>query len=275
MIEQIDRLFEEQLKAWPLLARGTASLKEAQTRMVDLNGYSIQIRHLPHRLVSTTAAVDQATVAKRPCFLCSANLPAEEKGLPFNSELTIYCNPFPILDRHMTIVHREHRPQRISGQIANIVAVADALPGYFVIYNGPECGASAPDHLHFQACAAKNVPIISDVERTVGQTIPNYVRRVVVLRETDRNQLIAGLSELIPVREPEPLLNLAIFRKGDALVAAFFPRRKHRPEVFYSGELTVSPATIDLCGVFVTPVQKDFDHISSEDIRRIYDEVAG
>jgi hypothetical protein len=275
MLQQIDRLFEEQLTSWPLLARGTAGLKEAQTRTLNLNGYSIQLRHLPHRIGSTTAAVDQASIAKRPCFLCASNLPAEEKGLSFNSELTIYCNPFPILDRHMTIVHRDHRPQRIAGQIANIVAVADALPGYFVIYNGPECGASAPDHLHFQACSAEGVPIISDVDRTVGQAIPNYGRRVVVLRETDRERLIAALSELIPVREPEPLLNLAIFRKGNAVIAAFFPRRKHRPDVFYSGELTVSPATIDLCGVFVTPVQKDFERISPEDIRRIYDEVAG
>jgi hypothetical protein len=121
----------------------------------------------------------------------------------------------------------------------------------------------------------KNVPIIIDVERAIGQTIPNYGRRVVVLRETDRSRIVAELSELIPLREPEPLLNLAIFRKGHAIVAAFFPRRKHRPDVFYSGELTVSPATIDLCGIFVTPVQKDFERISSEDIRRIYDEVAG
>ena len=275
MLDHIDRLFEEQLRSWPLLARGTASLQEAEIRDVTINGYTVQLRHLPHRIVSTTAAVDRDSVAKRPCFLCTSNLPPEEKGLVFNSELTIYCNPFPILDRHMTIVHREHRPQRIAGQIANIVALANALPGYFVIYNGPECGASAPDHLHFQACLAKDVPIFRDVDQAVGDTIPNYGRRVILRRNRDRERLINELSDLIPAQEPEPLLNLAVFRKSDDIVAALFPRRKHRPAVFYSGELTVSPATIDLCGVFVVPVKKDFARLGAEDVRNIYEEVAG
>src|ERR1051326_569567 len=150
MLEQVERLFEHQIATWPMLARGVASLKDARTRAVEVNGYRVQIRHLPHRISSTTAAVDRESVARRPCFLCAASLPPEEQGLVFNSDYTIYCNPFPILDNHMTIVHREHRPQRIAGQIDNLIALADALPGYFVIYNGPQCGASAPDHMHFQ-----------------------------------------------------------------------------------------------------------------------------
>jgi hypothetical protein len=273
MLEQIDQLFEEQIASWPLLACATDNLKHAQTRMVDINGFAVQIRHLPHRIASTTARVDRESVAKRACFLCAENLPPEEKGLPFNSNFTIYCNPFPILERHMTIVHREHRPQRIVGHIADMVALANALPGYFVIYNGPECGASAPDHMHFQACSARGVPILEDVEKSRGGTIPDYARHVVVIRERDAERMIVRLADIIPPGDPEPMLNLALFKKGHDIVAALFPRKKHRPAVFYSGEFTVSPAAIDLCGILVTPVERDFQRISSQDIRRIYEEV--
>src|SRR5262249_2383246 len=161
-------------------------LKRAQTRSVDVNGYEVIVRHLPHRIVSTTAAVDRDSVAKRPCLLCAANLPLEEKGLEFNSELTIFCNPFPILDRHLTVVQREHRPQRIAGQMDNMIALAQALPGYMVIYNGPQCGASAPDHLHFQACLMRGVPIVQDVLKTRDGMIPNYARRALVFRDMNR-----------------------------------------------------------------------------------------
>src|SRR5579884_2529773 len=275
MRDKIAGLLEEQMRTWPLLASGTKSLRQAQTRTINLNGYRIEIRHLPHRITSTTAAVDRASVERRPCFLCAANLPPEDKGLEFNSEFTIYCNPFPILEHHLTIVHRDHRPQRIADQIANIVAVADALPGYFVIYNGPQCGASAPDHMHFQACSSEGVPIVDDIEKAVADTIPSYSRRVIVFRESRPDRLTERLSNEISNSEPEPLLNLALFRKGDDLVATLFPRLKHRPAVFYSGELTLSPATIDLCGIVVAPVEKDFARISADDIRNIFAEVSG
>ena len=267
MINAIEELFEQQLKSWPLLARGTDALKRAQARIVNVNGYEVIVRHLPHRIVSTTAAVDRDSVAKRPCFLCAANLPPEEKGLEFNSELTIFCNPFPILDRHLTIVNREHRPQRIAGEMDNMIALAQALPGYMVIYNGPQCGASAPDHLHFQACLISGVPIVQDVLKARDGVIPNYARRALVFRDMNR------LKEQVGDREPEPMLNLTLFQSSDGLTAVLFPRKKHRPEFFYSGEFTVSPATIDLCGVFVTPRAEDFERILGDDIRRIYEEV--
>src|SRR5262245_8272477 len=120
MVSEIEKLFEQQIAAWPMLARGTEALHRAEVRTVEINSYRVVVRHLPHRVASTTARVDPDSVSKRPCFLCAANLPPEEKGLEFNPEFTIYCNPFPILDRHLTIVHREHRPQRIFGQIGNM-----------------------------------------------------------------------------------------------------------------------------------------------------------
>ena len=159
MIHELEELFKRQAQAWPQLANGLEGLARAKTRPVRIDWFDIFIRHIPHRVGSTTAAVDRESVAKRPCFLCTANLPAEEEGLQFDQEFTIYCNPFPIVDRHLTIAHRDHGTQRIAGRFGNMLGLAAALPGYFVIYNGPECGASAPDHMHFQAGSRELLPI--------------------------------------------------------------------------------------------------------------------
>src|SRR5262245_37124965 len=113
MVHQIDELFRRQLKSWPLLAKGTKGLQESATRPVRIDWFEVFIRHIPHRVTSTTAAVDRESVLKRPCFLCVGNLDPEEEGVNFNSDFTIYCNPFPIVDHHLTIVHREHGLQRI------------------------------------------------------------------------------------------------------------------------------------------------------------------
>src|SRR5947208_9508720 len=138
---------------------------------------------------STTALVDPESVAERPCFLCGANLPSEEEGLQFDENFVMYCNPFPIVDHHLTIAHREHYSQRIANRFGNMLDIAAALPGYFVIYNGPECGASAPDHMHFQAGSRKLFPIERDVERANGMIVPNYTRNVFVFRGPNRSVL--------------------------------------------------------------------------------------
>jgi hypothetical protein len=218
-------------------------------------------------------------VKKRPCFLLTRNLPPEEEGLAFDDNFTLYCNPFPILDRHLTIVHREHRPQVIQGSLASMLELARALPGYFVIYNGPACGASAPDHLHFQACSRKLFPIENELAAFSGSETPDYGRRVVILRSSERRALEENLSSYFNALsavtrvQPEPLLNIATSWTDAGWTVYVFPRGKHRPQVFYTGELTVSPATIDLCGVFVVPVEKDFERISAADVRSIFQEV--
>src|SRR6266481_5193828 len=170
MIRQIEELVKRQLRTWPKFANGIEGLARAKTRPVRIDWFNVFIRHIPHRVGSTTAPVDPASVAKRPCFLCAGNLPPEEEGLPFDDEFTIYCNPFPIVDHHLTIAHREHGLQRIANQFGNMLDLAAALPGYFVIYNGPECGASAPDHLHFQAGWRSLFPIEKETAPVKGMT---------------------------------------------------------------------------------------------------------
>ena len=279
MIHEVEDLFKRQLRAWPLLAKGVEGLARATTRPVRIDWFDVYIRHIPHRIASTTAVVDRESVAKRPCFLCAANLPSEEEGLPFDENFTIYCNPFPIVDHHLTIAHREHGSQRIANQFGNMLDLAAALAGYFVVYNGPECGASAPDHMHFQAGSRVLFPIEHDTAAITAVTVPNYARNVFLLRGRDRSALINRMDRAIDllakttVKRTEPLVNIAVFCERGEWVSYLFPRGKHRPEVFHTGELMVSPASIDLCGIFVVPRAQDFERITGEAIAAIFREV--
>jgi hypothetical protein len=279
MTQAIEELFERQLRAWPQLAKGVEGLARATTRPVRIDWFDVFIRHIPHRMASTTAPVDRESIAKRPCFLCSENLPSEEEGLRFDENFTIYCNPFPIVDHHLTIAHREHGSQRIADQFGNMLDLASALAGYFVVYNGPECGASAPDHMHFQAGSRSLFPIEKDTAGLTGVTVPNYGRNVFLFRGKDRSALIDRMDRTIDLlaevtgKRPEPMVNIAVFQNRGEWVVYLFPRGKHRPQVFHTGELTVSPASIDLCGIFVAPLAHDFERITGDSIATIFREV--
>jgi hypothetical protein len=279
MIKKIEELFDQQMRAWPQLAKGIEGLAHATTRSVRIDWFDVFIRHIPHRVGSTTAAVDRESVAKRACFLCAKNLPSEEVGVRFDENFTMYCNPFPIVDRHLTIALREHGAQRIANQFGNMLDIAEGLPGYFVVYNGPECGASAPDHMHFQAGSRVLFPIEKDTARLTGVTVPNYARNVFILRGRDRSALIDRMDLAIELlakttgKRAEPLVNIAVFHERGEWVTYLFPRGKHRPEVFHTGELTVSPASIDLCGIFVVPIAAHFEKITGDAIAAIFREV--
>src|SRR5262245_2654878 len=220
MVDEIETLFQQQVRSWPRLARGVDGLAKAQTRAAHIGRFEVHIRHIPHRVTSTTAQVDPESIAKRPCFLCPANLDPEERGIPFNADYTIYCNPYPIVDRHLTIVHRDHTPQHIAGEVGNMLDLAQALPGYFMIYNGPDCGASAPDHMQFQGGSETVVPIEKDTDGMRGLVVPNYLRNVILLRDSVRSRLTERVNRVIGVlaemtnKRPEPLINIAVFHRG-------------------------------------------------------------
>jgi len=279
MIDELEELFKRQARAWPQLAKGIEGLARAKTRQVRIDWFEIFIRHIPHRVGSTTAPVDRESIAKRPCFLCPENLPPEEEGVRFDEDFIIYCNPFPIVERHLTIAHRKHGSQHIANRFGQMLDLAAALPGYFVIYNGPECGASAPDHMHFQAGSRQLFPIERETAGMSGVAVPNYGRNVILFRGRDRSALIDRMDRAIELlaettgRRPEPLVNIAVFHEKGEWVAYLFPRGKHRPEVFRTGELTVSPAAIDLCGIFVVPLAQDFERITGGAIAAILREV--
>jgi hypothetical protein len=283
----VEQLFAQQATAWPLLAQGLTGLARARTKLLRIGTASVALRQIPHRLQSTTARVDAASIGARPCFLCQRNLPPEQRGVAIGGDWVALCNPFPILERHLTIVRREHVPQRLAGRIAALLDLARALPGSFVIYNGPECGASAPDHLHFQAADRGLFPLEAETQHREG--LLDHPSRPIVLRDADPAALATRIERLMRTlaeRAPssaaaqereagsrEPLVNLAAFQADGRLTACVFARRKHRPAAFERGELLLSPAAIDLSGVLVAPREQDFERLGAELVASVFDEV--
>lgn len=299
---RISGLLEQQKATWPLLRAGYEGLAHAVLRRISLGEYEILAQQNPLRLVSTAARVDPVSIERRPCFLCPENLPPEEKGIAFGTDWVVLCNPFPILDRHLSIVYRQHIPQAIDGRFEVMLDLSRELDrDYFVIYNGPECGASAPDHLHLQACARDDVPLeshlqaierghLKSVRRAVIArapalevfTIEGYHLPVLIGRSADRQTIVTWFYRTISsLREithhpREALINMVVFRDGGLWTAILFPRSKHRPSCYFAeGEarLTVSPASVDLAGYLVIPIEEHFQRIQASDVRALFAEV--
>lgn len=243
-------------------------------------GAEALLRHVPHRVASTTAKVDAAAIAGRPCFLCARNLPPEQRGLPWGDEWVLLANPFPIVGRHLTVVHRDHVPQRIDGLFPALLDLAAELPGSFTLYNGPRCGASAPDHLHLQAGDRAGLPLLREAAACAGVALHARGARALLFRgERGRvldaaHRALEALAALVP-QEPEPWCNVVAWHEPQAgFSLVLFPRPKHRPESFHRGERTVSPASIDMSGILVTPLRKDFDALTGEEVASICAEVS-
>jgi len=286
LAEAVDGLLEQQRGTWPLLAAGYAALPGIETRRLAVRASSVVVQHNPGRLRNTTADVAAAAAGARPCFLCPQGLPPEERGVAFGEDYVVLGNPFPIFDRHLSIVHREHVPQRLSGRVEGLLALAEALgPRYFVLYNGPRCGASAPDHLHFQACAGRPLPVERDPggapgEGWVVRAPEDHGRTVVVLAAAGRDRLRRWIEDLVaalPAEDgDEPMLNLVAAAGEEGLTAYLFPRSRHRPAAFYAeGEarLLVSPGAIDMAGVVVVPERRDFERLQGPTLTAIFEEV--
>lgn len=279
LVPAVEALFAEQRGSWPRLRQGLEGLAVAKTRALSSDGVSILVRHIPHRVASTTAAVDPASIARRPCFLCPQNLDPEEKGLAFGSFL-LYANPFPIVERHLTVVHREHRPQLLEGQAGALLDLAEALPGFVALYNGPRCGASAPDHLHLQAGHRDGLPALAAAARAAGPLLDGYPARAFVLKGAERARLLSGFDRTLAAlaaaarQEPEPWVNVAAWWEAGEWTVLLFARGKHRPEAFHAGTRMVSPASVDLCGLLVTPRASDFDALAGAEAAAILREVS-
>ncbi|HAR96325.1 MAG TPA: DUF4922 domain-containing protein, partial [Deltaproteobacteria bacterium] len=152
-------LLDEQKTSWPQLSEAYEALGSAKTRLLACNGFSVRLLHNPGRLTSTDAKVDAADISRRPCFLCADRLPHPQKSILYRHEYLILSNPMPVMSGHLTIPHISHRPQTIIANTQTFLALAaDLGKEWIILYNGPRCGASAPDHLHFQAVPRAAVP---------------------------------------------------------------------------------------------------------------------
>lgn len=256
--------FDRQLAVWPEAAARFAALDDVLDKQFDIDGFTVTVTHNPARMRSSAAKVDKGSIAARPCFLCDANRPEQQLHIDWRS-YRILVNPFPILQHHFTIVAKEHRPQSIDGTIADMTALAQLLPDFAVFYNGPACGASAPDHFHFQAVEKKSLPMFNE------GMIPFGVIRYVKPAQSDIDSILSRL----PANdgETEPKVNVFCTIDNGNPVVTVIPRRRHRPDFYGEDGMLISPASIDLAGVIVAPRREDYDKIDSTVIRDIYSQL--
>lgn len=309
---QAGELFiESQLAKWQTARTNHEALNQIKTRRFELAGNTITVQFNPARAVSTCAKVDKSSIEARKCFLCPENKPngQDEIIISLDEPFSLRINPYPILPGHLTISSLKHQDQvladktirQLPGKLVNWLEEYFAS-GYVLFYNGAKCGASAPDHFHFQAVKQSDVPVIQQWERLMGTAvrekeiktengntyssfqITSYICPIQVFicnHSTDiLPEMINHYLQSLPLHEgeSEPRYNLFAWQdKQRGFTMAYFPREKHRPACYTAtGEeqLLVSPGALDMAGLLVTPRKEDFDKITESDIAQIYKEVA-
>ena len=289
-------LLEEQKNSWPQLSKGYEGLQSVRVRDLVCDGFSVRLQFNPARIVSSDAKVDARSIKERKCFLCIENLPAEQKGIVYREKFLVLCNPAPIFERHYTVSCVTHIPQELAHSIGTLLLLAkDLSPDFAVFYNGPKCGASAPDHLHFQASPAGTIPVeidsrMSDRRSLLKKggsvsywTLRNYGREVLLVESNDPKELESALTGILKTLKTilsvtdEPMVNVICTYDENLWRVIIFPRRKHRPDVYFlegEAKVLVSPASVDIGGLVVTPMEKDFLGIAPLLIEDIFREVS-
>ena len=293
--ERINELFSEQLGAWELARVNYRELSKVRIRKLSFDGFEVQVQFNPARIISSSAKVDVRSIEERPCFLCRGNRPKEQTGISIDDDMIILVNPFPIFRRHLTIPCESHTDQRIFENFSLMLSLSRAMHMYTVFYNGPQSGASAPDHMHFQAGNIGFMPIENDftggrlarlVSSVAGLDIwkwEGYLRGIITLRGNNREKLSAAFGKLFGTlasrqpERPEPMMNILSGYSSDEWTVHIFPRKQHRPRQFFSSgddKLLLSPAAVDLGGVLITPREEDYDKITCEDVVDIFSQVS-
>jgi hypothetical protein len=290
-------LLAEQKDSWTQLRQAYEALKQAKMRDLACEGFSVRLLYNPGRFRSTAAPVSDADIARRPCFLCEGHLPDAQKALLYRNAYLILANPMPVIPGHFTIAHVSHRPQAIAGHVRDLLDLtADFGRDWIILYNGPRCGASAPDHLHFQAIPSGQTPIEHELreERRWARNNPcnngvpswrikDMGREVIIFRGEEREALVQALHRFLLVQSAnrqgweEPMLNLVAFFDDRMYTILLFPRRRHRPGVYFNegdDRIVVSPAVVEMAGLIVTPFEKDFERLDRRTVEAIYSEVS-
>jgi hypothetical protein len=292
--ENVQGLFNTQLRDWELAGVNYRLLDKVLTREIHFGRFRILVQFNPERMRSSTAKVDVKSIEARPCFLCTKNRPPQQTGISFDNNLIILVNPFPIFNKHLTIPSEIHTDQRILSHFTEMLNLAKAIPDFLLFYNGPQCGASAPDHFHFQAGNRGFLPVETDfsggrvaelVNVMSGVEIwhwADYMRGIITLK----GSVILNLEEvfvhfynklsLIQPDKSEPMLNILTYYANTDWIIHIIPRKIHRPSQFYregSEQILLSPASVDLGGVIITPREEDFEKITASDVSDIFSQV--
>lgn len=277
----ISRFFNRQLEMWEDARHRFRDLKHVEVRQLS---DQLKVQFNPARIVSTGAKIDKHTLGERPCFLCERNRPKEQMTKQIDDHFQLLVNPFPILPVHFTIPATKHQPQSIYRHYGEMHRLLSLHSELMVFYNGPKCGASAPDHLHFQAGTSGVLPLQTNWQR-LSRNLTDVIsltdeEKISVLRdflvpafviisksEDSDEELFHRLYRSMPMRgdESEPMMNIIAWRKGDEFISVVIPREKHRPDAYFAegeAQMMVSPGALDMAGLIITPREEDFNKIN-------------
>ena len=287
----ISRFFNRQLEKWDDARHRFRDLKHVETKKLS---EEVRLQFNPARIVSTGAKIDKKTLGERPCFLCDKNRPKEQMSQQIDERFHLLVNPFPILPVHFTIPARKHQPQAIYKNYGEMHRFLSLHSELMVFYNGPKCGASAPDHLHFQAGTSGILPLqanwqrlsrnLTDIislndEEKIAVARDFIVPAFVIISKSEESDetLFHRLYKSMPMRgdETEPMMNIIAWRKEDEYISVVIPREKHRPEAYFAegdAQVMVSPGALDMSGLIITPREEDFHKLTEESATTILQE---
>ena len=294
----IHKFTGDQLSRWPLACENFRALKNVKVRETDAGGLRAKLQYNPARMVSSAAKLTKADIARRRCFLCRENRPPEQIMLKFEGrkgkKYDILINPYPIFPEHLVIASDKHTDQSILQRYVDMLDLARKYTDFTIFYNGPKSGASAPDHHHFQAAPAGLMPLECDVDKmdaveyltsVQDARLYHYKRFTtgvfVLTAETAKSaaKLFYRLLDCadIPEGETEPMFNLFSYYRGGEYRSIIVFRSRHRSHHYFSeGEdhLTMSPGCADMGGMFIVPVEEEFDKITPELLAEMIAEVS-
>ena len=288
--DDLKRFFNQQLKQWEDARKRYQDLRDVKTKQLGI----LRVQYNPARMVSTGAKIDAHTLAQRPCFLCASNRPKEQLTKRLDDDFCLLVNPFPILPVHFTIPALRHEPQAILSHYGEVHKLLSRYKTLMVFYNGPKCGASAPDHQHLQAGESGLVPLQREWKRMQKSLEPivtlnedndvcllrDFVVPALVIRSTSAEtdeKLFHLVYKCLPLRdgETEPMMNIVAWREGRQYISVVIPREKHRPDC-YSDEgekqLLVSPGALDMSGSLIVPREEDFNKLTETQAETILKE---
>jgi len=289
---QIKSLFHEQVSNWELACVNYAGLKTIQTKSFNFGDFDVKVQFNPARIVSTGAKVDEKSIVERKCFLCAENRPTEQKSVDFG-DYEILVNPFPIFPEHFTIPRKEHIIQQIKPNFGGMLELAKIMDDYLVFYNGPKCGASAPDHMHFQAGTKDFLPLVNDykmlkntntnllvtTENMQLYQMKDYLRTVYCIESRNITSAEYSFQKLYSYFQNEEgveaMMNIVCTYENGKWFTFVLPRKTFRPWQYTAvgdKQLLVSPATVEMCGIFITPIESHFDRITKQDIISIFEQ---
>jgi SpoIID/LytB domain protein len=292
----LDRYFERQLRLWPDTQARYRELSQVETHELPTDTFTLRAQYNPARIRSTGATITKQAIQERPCFLCQQNRPAEQMHKTLDGRYELLVNPYPILPMHFTLPTRRHQPQLIRSMYGEMLHLLRQYPELMVFYNGPHCGASAPDHAHLQAGTSGLLPLQTEWQRLSHDltiiaeqgddasiaVLDGYPFPALAIRsksKTTGERLFRLVYDALPVPEgePEPMMNIVAWRIGGQLVSVILPRRKHRPDCYYKageGQLLISPGALDMAGLLITPRREDYLGLTAEGALSILKECA-